>query len=230
MDFSPFDKRGYPTVNARIGYGEWAADYEATVATGLDQPLLDQLTTPDWINLTTAVDLACGTGRTGVWLAQHGVRHIDGVDVTTEMLEIAKAKTVYRHLHVADVAATALRSSSYELCTMVLADEHLAELKPVYREAARLLRQQGYFVLVGYHPFFLMNGVPTHYHRADGEAVTIESHIHLFSEHFHAGAEAGLSIADFRECVIDQQWLLSKPKWREYLNWPVSFALVWRRG
>ena len=230
MNFSPFDKRGYPTVNARIGYGEWAAHYEATVAIGLDRPLLDHLTSPDWVNLTNAVDLACGTGRTGMWLAQHGVRHIDGVDVTPEMLEFAKTKHVYRHLHVADVAATAFRSSKYELCTMVLADEHLAELRPVYCEAARLLSHQGNFVLAGYHPFFLMNGVPTHYHRSDGEAVTIESHVHLLSEHFQAGTEAGLVLVEFRECVIDEQWLLTKPKWREYLNWPVSFALVWRRG
>jgi hypothetical protein len=112
---------------------------------------------------------------------------------------------------------------------MVLADEHLAELEPVYREAAHLLSPQGNFVLVGYHPFFLMNGVPTHFHRADGEAVTIESHIHLFSDHFHAGGEAGLVLVEFRECVIDERWLLTKPKWRKYLNWPVSFAMVWRR-
>jgi SAM-dependent methyltransferase len=212
MDFSPFDKRGYPIVNARIGYGEWAAHYEATVATGLDRPLLDHLASPDWINLTNAVDLACGTGRTGMWLAQRGVRYIDGVDITPEMLEFTKTRHMYRHLHVADVAATAFRSSRYELCTMVLADEHVAELGPVYREAARLLSHQGNFILAGYHPFFLMNGVPTHYHRSDGEAVTIESHVHLFSEHFQAGIEAGLVLVEFRECVIDEQWLLSKPK------------------
>jgi hypothetical protein len=35
---------------------------------------------------------------------------------------------------------------------------------------------------------------------------------------------------ELRECVIDQQWLLTKPKWREYLNWPVSFALMRRHG
>lgn len=230
MDFSPFDNRRYPTVAARIGYAEWAANYEATVAAGLDQPLLERLTFPAWTKFTTAVDLACGTGRTGLWLAQRGVRHIDGLDVTSEMLEIAKAKHAYRDLHVADVAATALRSSKYELCTMVLADEHLVGLKAVYREAARLLSYQGNFVLVGYHPFFLMNGVPTHFHRPDGEAVTIESHIHLFSEHFQAGAEAGLILVEFRECIIDEQWLLTKPKWQKYLNWPVSFALVWRRS
>jgi len=230
MDFAPFDKRGYPMVAARVGYAEWAADYEATVAASLDQPLLERLTSPAWIKFITAVDLACGTGRTGLWLAQRGVRHIDGVDATSEMLEIARTKNVYRDLHLADVAATALRSSKYDLCTMVLADEHLVGLKQVYREAARLISHQGNFVLVGYHPFFLMNGVPTHFHRPNGEAVAIESHIHLFSEHFQAGVDAGLMLIEFRECIIDERWLLTKPKWRKYLNWPVSFALVWKRS
>src|SRR5690242_15020254 len=108
MDFAPFDRRGYPNVNARIGYSEWAADYEATVATGLDRPLLNQLTSPQWSKLAIAVDLACGTGRTGVWLAEHGIRHIDGIDITSEMLQIARTKRVYRHLQVAEVSATAL--------------------------------------------------------------------------------------------------------------------------
>jgi SAM-dependent methyltransferase len=230
MDFSTFDTRGYPTVTARIGYGEWAAGYEGTVATGLDRPLLERLTSPAWTQFTAAVDLACGTGRTGVWLAQHAVRHIDGVDVTIEMLKIAKTKGVYRHLHIADVGATALPSSSYELCTMVLADEHLVELKPLYREVARLLSHSGIFVLIGYHPFFLMKGVPTHFHRPGGEAIAIKSHVHLFSEHFHAAAQVGLALLEFHECVIDEHWLVTKPKWRRYLNWPVSFALVWSRS
>src|ERR1700758_209809 len=44
------------------------------------------------------------------------------VDITPEMLEIARTKRVYRTLHLGDVAMTALHSSNYSLCTMVLAD------------------------------------------------------------------------------------------------------------
>jgi hypothetical protein len=113
---------------------------------------------------------------------------------------------------------------------MGLADEHLAELAPVYREAARLLVANGHFVLVGYHPFFLMSGLPTHFHRENGEAVTIRSYVHLFSEHHAAGQASGLSLVEFRECVIDEHWLETKPKWRRFLHWPVSFVMVWRRG
>jgi hypothetical protein len=112
---------------------------------------------------------------------------------------------------------------------MSLADEHLPELAPAYRTAARLLRPRGQFLLLGYHPFFLMNGLLTHFHRPNGEAVTIQSYVHLFSEHFDAGRETGLSLSELRECVIDKAWLATKPKWRPYLGWPVSFALVWTR-
>ena len=93
----------------------------------------------------------------------------------------------------------------------------------------RLLTPKGAFVLIGYHPFFLMHGMPTHYHRAAGEAITIRSYVHLFSEHFQAAKKASLSLMEFQECVIDEKWLATKPKWRDYLNWPVSFALVLRK-
>jgi SAM-dependent methyltransferase len=228
MDFDPFDKRGYPVVSAEAGYGEWAATYEDTVAAGLDRALLPLLTTVDWATVGAAADLACGTGRTGAWLAGRGVGAIDGVDVTPQMLAQAEARSLYRSLRRADVADTGL--AAYGLAIMALADEHIAALAPVYREAARVLAPGGRFVLIGYHPFFLMNGMPTHYHRAGGEAVTIRSYVHLFSEHYRAGIEAGLSLAEFRECVIDEAWLKTKPKWRAHLGWPVSFAMVWRKG
>jgi len=231
MDFSLFDRRGYPVVPVETGYAEWANDYDVTVAAGLDQPLLDSLRSVNWRQVRRAADLACGTGRTGVWLRNHGLGAIHGVDLTQRMLDIAASKHAYEQLHLADVAGTPLLSSAYDLCMLVLADEHLAELEPVYREAVRLLVAGGRFVLIGYHPFFLMRGMSTHYHRSttQHEAIAIQSYVHLFSEHFDAASKAGLVITEFRECVIDEKWLISKPKWRNYLNWPVSFALVWTR-
>jgi SAM-dependent methyltransferase len=208
-----------------------ANNYDATVTEGLDQPLLDSLTSVDWRQVRRAADLACGTGRTGVWLKNHGVASVHGVDLTQQMLEIAASKQAHEQLHLADVASTPLPSAAYGLCMLVLADEHLAELEPVYREAARLLVAGGYFVLIGYHPFFLMRGMPTHYHRSteSREAITIRSYVHLLSEHFHAASKAGMGMTEFRECVIDEKWLAGKPKWREYVNWPVSFALAWSK-
>jgi SAM-dependent methyltransferase len=227
IDASFFDKRRYPVASATEGYGEWAATYEATVAVGLDEPLLERLASLDFTGVDAAVDLACGTGRTGRWLKQRGIAAIDGVDATPEMLAIAREKGIYRSLAVADVGATGLRSKAYQLAIMSLADEHLPDMSPAYREAARLLGPDGRFILIGYHPFFLMNGLITHFHRAGGEAVTVRSFVHMLSDHWRAGSAAGLRLSAFDECVIDEGWLRAKPKWRPYLNWPVSFALVW---
>jgi SAM-dependent methyltransferase len=229
MDAAFFDRRRYPTASAAQGYGEWAATYEETVAAGLDEPLLSALTTIAWPAVDRAADLACGTGRAGAWLAARGVREVDGIDLTPEMLAVAHKRGVYRRLAVADVAATGLSAAAYGVCAMILADEHLPALPPAYREAARLLRPAGSFVLVGYHPFFLMNGLITHFHRANGEAIAIRSYVHQLSDHFAACRDAGLSLVEFQECVIDEAWLKTKPKWRPYLNWPASFAMVWSK-
>ena len=154
MDFFLFDRRGYPVVSVERGYAEWAGSYDATVAVGLDRPLLDSLTSIGWRHVCSAADWACGTGRTGVWLRQKGVRTIHGVDATEQMLDIARSKQVYERLQLADVAATQLESGLYDLCTLVLADEHLAELDGAYREAARLLTPWGAFCLDWIPPFF----------------------------------------------------------------------------
>jgi SAM-dependent methyltransferase len=178
MEFAPFDRRRYPTLAVRDGYREWAATYEEVVEDEMDLRLLARLESVDWAAAGRVLDLACGTGRIGAWLRDHGVRRLDGVDFTPEMLAQAAAKGAYDRLIQADVLATGLSASSYDLVLEVLADEHLAEVEPLYREAARLAAPAGLFVIVGYHPHFLMNGIPTHFDRRDGAAVAIESYVH----------------------------------------------------
>ena len=228
LDFSRYDTRKYPTVSVTDGYGDWSGHYEQTVHDEMDIALLDRLQTVQWSKMGDAVDLACGTGRIGAWLRRHGVREIDGIDLTPQMLDRACERNIYRSLHIADVAQTGLESQSYNLVTQSLADEHLAELAPLYHEVARLLRDDGQFVIVGYHPFFLLNGVPTHFHRtSDDEPVTIRSYVHFTSDHIAAGLAAGFSLIEMHERIVDEAWVKVKPKWAKYRDRPVSFAMVW---
>src|SRR5260370_31386950 len=201
MDFSLFDRRGYPVVSVEAGYAEWASDYDSTVAAGLEEPLLESLTSVNWREVRRAAALACGTGRTGVWLKSHGVQTIHGVDLTQKMLDIAASKHAHEELHLADVASTPLASSAYDLCMLVLADEHLAELGPMYREAARLLVAGGPFFFVRDHPFFFMQGRPTHYHRGGPgrEGGSIWSYVYLFCEHCAGTRTAGARGAELPE-------------------------------
>jgi SAM-dependent methyltransferase len=228
MDFAPFDRRRYPTLAVRDGYREWAKTYEDVVQDEMDLRLLARIGTVDWARAGRTLDLACGTGRVGVWLRAHGVQRVDGLDFTPEMLARAEAKGVYDRLILADMLATGLPPSSYDLVLEVLADEHLAQLSPLYREAARLAAPAGGFVIVGYHPHFLMNGIPTHFKGSDGEPVAIESYVHLLSDHAKAAHRAGWTLAEMDEGVVDDAWIAKKPKWERYRSHPVSFAMVWR--
>jgi SAM-dependent methyltransferase len=229
MDFAPFDRRRYPTLSVRDGYREWARTYEDVVQDEMDLRLLARIETVDWATAGRVLELACGTGRIGAWLRAQGVRHLDGLDFTPEMLDRAQAKGVYDRLIKADMLASGLPAASYDLALEVLADEHVADLTPLYAEAARLTGPAGTFVMVGYHPHFLMNGIPTHFERQDGEPVAIESHVHLFSDHVKAARRAGWTLAEMDEGVVDDAWLAKKPKWQRYRCHPVSFAMVWRK-
>lgn len=229
-DYAHFDQRGYRTLPVGEGYGEWAATYESVVQDEMDIRLLERLASVDWTRAEAVLDLACGTGRIGAWLRGRGVRHIDGIDLTPQMLQRAEARAVYDKLVQGSVTATGLASGAYGLIMQSLADEHLKDLRPLYREAARLASDEGVFVIVGYHPHFLMNGVPTHFNSASGEPVAVESYVHLTSEHVMAGRSAGWTLEEMAEGVIDDAWIAKKPKWERFRHHPVSFAMVWRRG
>jgi SAM-dependent methyltransferase len=227
--FGAFDRRGYRTVDARTGYGAWAPTYEDTVQDAMDVELLEALEEIDPAGATVA-DLGCGSGRTGAWLHAHGAKAIDGVDVTPEMLELARRREgVFRALVEADVAATGLAPGTYDLVTTSLVDEHLEALHPLYAEARRLLRPGGTYVLVGFHPHFIMaSGMPTHFDDASGEPVAIVTHIHQISDHVAAAHAAGFHLAELRERLVDDAWVTLKPKWEPLRGHPVAFAAVWR--
>jgi SAM-dependent methyltransferase len=229
--FSSFDARGYRTVGAREGYDRWAATYEETVEDAMDLALLTRLEI-GWASVGVAADLGCGTGRTGDWLKAQGVGEIDGVDLSPGMLDAARARGVYRTLREAEVGASGLDSGAYDLVVACLVDEHLADLGPLYAEAARLLARGGRFVLVGFHPHFIVaSGMPTHFDDAEsGEPLAIETHVHLLSEQVAAGLGAGLALGALHERVIDDAWIALKPKWERFRNHPISFAFVWVGG
>ena len=225
--FSNYDIRNYPTLGVADGYGEWAPIYEDTVLDLMDLDLLARIETVNWRDCQHAADFACGTGRIGAWLKGQGARVIDGVDLTPQMLEIAKEKGAYHSLRLGDVGATGLEAGAYDAVTMSLADEHLSNLAPLYKEASRLLKPGGKFVNVGYHPYFQMQGVPTHFDRTSGESVQIEANVHFTSDQVAAGLGADLTLLEMHERLIDDGWIAAKPKWEKYRNLPVTFALVW---
>lgn len=230
LDFSFFDARGYETLDVREGYRLWSVTYEQPMLDEMDLRLLERIETVSWPAAGPAADLACGTGRIGAWLLSRGVSSVDGVDLTPEMMRQAEAKGVYRSLHMADLRQTPLETAAYGLVTNILAVEHLPELPPLYAEAARIVRPGGHLVVVGYHWYFLLNGIPTHFDKAAGGSVAIVNYVHLMSAHVRAARKTGWRLAELHERIVDDAWVQRLPAWKKHHHRPVSFAAVWELG
>jgi SAM-dependent methyltransferase len=231
--FARYDSRGYRTLDVAAGYAAWAPSYDATMDDRLDITLLGSLVSVDWSRVAAAVDLGCGTGRIGLWLKGHNVARVDGVDASAAMLDRAAAKKVYDNLVCADAAGSGLVEQRYDLVISSFAVCHIADLEGLYVEAARLIRSGGKVVLVDYHPFMLLKGVPTHFTAPAGEPVAIANVVHMIGDHIQAGRRAGLNLLEMREQLVDAEWvsenrrLFGEPRLASHIGHPVSFAMVW---
>ena len=234
--FARYDSRRYRTLDVAAGYAAWAPFYDATMDERPDLPLLGSLASVDWNSIAAAVDLGCGTGRIGAWLKAQGGARVDGVDACSAMLDRAAAKRIYDSLVCADAAATGLVGQRYDLAISSFATCHLTDLGEFYAEAARLIRPSGKVVLVDYHPFMLLKGVPTHFQAPAGEPVAITNVVHLIGDHVQAGCGAGLTLWELREQLVDAEWveenrrLFGEPRLACHVGHPVSFAMVWARS
>ncbi len=226
--FDRFDRRHYTTTSVPAGYGAWAPTYESTVEDCMDLALLNRIASVPWDGVTRAADLGCGSGRTASWLRTIGPFPIDGVDITPEMLQLARTRGVHDRLVHGDVRSTGLDTGAYDLVVCCLVDEHLPDLGPLYEEARRLLVPPATFVMVGFHPFFIMStGMPTHFDSTDGDTLAIETHVHLLGEHMAAAGGTGFQASELHEQLVDDEFIRLKPSWEACRDWPFSYAWVW---
>lgn len=127
--FSTFLSRAYALQNpgqARDLYNEWAASYDKDL-TGVDYAFPSHAATA----LVTALegrdisdlkilDAGCGTGLVGLLLAKDGAKHIDGVDISPGMLELARKTGAYESLDEADLTKAIKRNDGeYDAVTCV---------------------------------------------------------------------------------------------------------------
>jgi predicted TPR repeat methyltransferase len=93
-----------------------------------------------------AIDLGCGTGLAAAAFARTADRFI-GVDLSPRMIERARVTSLYAELEVAEMVQ-GLRAREDASADLILAADamvYVAELAPVFAEAARVLAAGGLF-------------------------------------------------------------------------------------
>lgn len=92
------------------------------------------------------LDLGCGTGLMAQALARHDRRTIDGVDLSPRMVDEARAKGLYRELHVAELIEFLDHTAgTWDLILAADVFVYLAELRPVFAAVFARLAPGGYF-------------------------------------------------------------------------------------
>lgn len=110
----------------------------------LDAFLLESRLISDQDNLQI-IDLGCGTGLCGQLFKSHSSKLI-GVDLSENMLSLAREKSIYDEL-ICDDVSTALNQFS-EIDLILAADvfTYIGDLRPIFVSAKKALSQNGLFI------------------------------------------------------------------------------------
>lgn len=152
LKLAPFKGKTTRTKVARQ-YKALAADYDVNRLYQSYGPMMARLIVKT-VGATQAkriLDAGCGTGSLGTHIR---AAHLVGIDLSPEMLAKARERNVYQELIEGDLVATmAERTDRFDIVAATGVLYHIADLRPFFRQAARLL-------VPGGHLFFSTDPAP----------------------------------------------------------------------
>lgn len=140
--------RAAPRAYVEQLFDGYAADFDSHLVAqlGYRTPQLLAALLPPGRRFSAALDLGCGTGLMAP-LLQPVCEAIDGVDLSQQMLDKARALGLYRHLWHADVVAQLQACTErYDLVLAADVFVYVGALDPVFAGVAQVLQPGGAFV------------------------------------------------------------------------------------
>lgn len=183
-----------PLEAYRLWSKTWDADLSPIVA--LEERYLEPLV-PD-VRGKTVVDVACGTGRWLVRMAQRGAR-VFGADFCLEMLACARSKPgLAGRLAAADARRLPFPDASADVVLFTLALGHIVPLRQVIGELARLVKPGGRMLFSDFHPHAAAAGWRRTF-RSNGQVYEVENHAYRTGRLLREVRAAGLALEQIIE-------------------------------
>ena len=184
-----------PTTEASVqtGYAAWAGSYDNpdNLIIALEEPEVRRLL--EGLPAGRALDAACGTGRHTRHLVELG-HAVTGVDITTEMLAVARTAVPEATFDEGDLTALPYDDDTFDVIVSGLAIAHVADLDRAVGELGRVLAPGGHVVLSALHPFQALLGWHAPFDAADGGRRFVREHPHTHADYLNAFRAAGLTV------------------------------------
>lgn len=159
------------------------------------------------------LDIGCGEGYFTRMFASTGAT-VSGADIAPELIAKAKQQTPAIDFHVADAKSMPFAADrSHDVITCVLALQNIERLEPVFKECARILKDNGKLVFVLNHPAFRIpkrsswgwdDSNKTQYRRLDGYLSASRADIDMAP-----GKKTGESTVSFHRSLQDHMKALA---------------------
>lgn len=187
-------------------YDQWSATYDQVENKTRDlEKLAGQQVLAD-IPADSIIELGCGTGKNTEWLAAKA-NHITAVDLSEEMMAVAKQKIKHPHIVFQQVDITQPwtftdRKADLITCSLIL--EHIHHLDGVFTQVSSHLKEGGYFYVCELHPYKQYSGSKARFETAAGTQV-LQCYDHHISDYISAAENNNLSLVKLNEWFDDDK-------------------------
>lgn len=147
------------------------------------------------------LEIGCGTGLNTRYLAEHA-NSVIAMDFSEGMLAKARANTSATTVKFqqGDIKnAWEVADDSVDVIVTTLVLEHIENFGHVYKEAVRVFRDQGEFLIYELHPYRQLRGGQAQFMTDDGATIFVSAFVHSISEFVNEAIAAGLTLAEIRE-------------------------------
>ncbi|WP_051222612.1 class I SAM-dependent methyltransferase [Conexibacter woesei] len=163
----------------------------------------------------SVLDLGAGAGALAVELVARGAGPVVGVDVSPEMVAVARARAVGATFVVGDVADGALRAfadGAFDLVAASLMMHYVRDWEPVLGELARVLAPGGRIVFSTHHPEMTARAFPA----TQGKDVALvcdrwEKGGEGFDVRFYARSLAAMEASIAASGLVLERWVEPQP-------------------
>ncbi|MFH1418829.1 MAG: class I SAM-dependent methyltransferase [Planctomycetota bacterium] len=219
-------------LDARTGYDRWAQVYdtEGNPLVQLEEPVVRA-----WIPAPAGqciADVACGTGRHTLWLAQAGAA-VHAFDASAGMIEKAREKLAGRDVRFAEHALPAplpVADGTFDVVLFALVADHVEDLPGAFRELRRVLKPGGLLIFTVLHPAMNLRGITARFwDPVTGDEVRVAAFEHTYADYVMATLSAGLVIEEIVERKADAELARKTPRAEKYVGWPMLLAMRLRK-